>query len=564
VISQLDISNYALIERMELAFAPGLTVLTGETGAGKSILIGALSLALGDRADSAVVRQGAERAEVAATISIKDNEAAKRWLREQELDQELDNGGDECILRRTVSADGRSRAFINGSTVPLASLRALGVLLIDIHGQHEHHSLLEREHQSGLLDGYARHANLLAQVESRYREWRRLRTEAEELAQLSRAGGGELELLRYQAQELDALALGDDEVRRLDEEHRRLANAGQLIEACRAGIAELHEEEDAITDRVTRLAGMLRPFSTIDAGLASAVELLASADTQLIEAAAELRASLQRLDLDPQRLDQIDRRLGAIHELARKHRTPAAQLPALHEELRARLERVEGADARLTALAAAIAQAAQSWSEAAAELSTSRAKAARKLSQAVTREMRKLGMPDGSFAVELEPRTPDPSPAGSERALFLVATNPQQTPRPLAKIASGGELSRVGLAIQMITVEQTGVPSAVFDEVDVGVGGRVAEIVGQGLRALGTRRQVLCITHLPQVAALGHHHLRVAKSASKGKSAVTVAPLTRTERTEEIARMLGGVEISATTRAHAEEMIARSETSAEA
>lgn len=560
MLTQLDISNYALIERLELGFAPGLTVLTGETGAGKSILIGALSLALGERADSGVVRQGAERAEVAATISLAGNEAARDWLRGQELDD-----GDECILRRTVAADGRSRAFINGSTVPLASLRALGVLLIDIHGQHEHHSLLEREHQGGLLDGYARHPGLLAQVENRYREWRRLRAEAQELEQLTAGSGGELELLRYQAQELDALDLGDDEPRRLDEEHRRLANAGQLIEACRAGIAALHEDEDAIGDRVARLAGMLRQFAAVDAGLGAAVELLTAAEMQLGEAAAELRACLQRLDLDPERLAQIDRRLGAIHELARKHRVPAAGLPALRGELHARLERMEGADARLTALRTAIAQAARDWSAAAAELGASRAKAARKLGQAVTREMRKLGMPDGSFTVELEPRgngesAAEPTQGGSERALFLVATNPQQTPRPLAKIASGGELSRVGLAIQMITVEQTGVPSAVFDEVDVGVGGRVAEIVGQGLRALGARRQVLCITHLPQVAALGHRHLRVAKSAIKGKAAIDVTPLTRAERAEEIARMLGGVEISAATRAHAEEMIARSET----
>lgn len=558
MLTQLDISNFALIERLELGFGPGLTVLTGETGAGKSILIGALSLALGNRADSGVVRQGAERAEVAATISLDGNEDARRWLREQELED-----GEECILRRTVSADGRSRAFINGSTVPLASLRALGVLLIDIHGQHEHHSLLEREHQAALLDGYARHPGLLAQVEHRYREWRRLRTEAQELEQLTAGSGGELDLLRYQAQELDTLDLGADELRRLDEEHRRLANAGQLIEACRAGVAALHEDEDAIADGIARLSGMLRQFASADAGLGAAVELLANAEMQVGEAAAELRACLQRLDLDPERLAQIDRRLGAVHELARKHRVPAASLPALREELHARLERMEGADARLTALRTAIAQAARDWKEAAAELGASRAKAARKLGQAVSREMRKLGMPDGSFVVEFEARggehAPDPAPGGSERALFLVATNPQQTPRPLAKVASGGELSRVGLAIQMITVEQTGVPSAVFDEVDVGVGGRVAEIVGQGLRALGARRQVLCITHLPQVAALGHHHLRVAKSAARSKPAVEVAPLTRAERTEEIARMLGGVEISATTRAHAEEMIARTE-----
>ena len=311
MLIHLDIRNYALIDRLELDLAPGLTVVTGETGAGKSILIGALSLALGDRADSGVIRQGAERAEVAATVTLAGNEAAQRWLEEQALE-----AGEECVLRRIVSADGRSRAFINGGTVPLASLRALGVLLIDIHGQHEHHSLLEREHQGQLLDGYARHAGLLAEVEARYRDWRRLRAEAQEIEAVIAGNGGELDLLRYQAQELDALDLGADELQRLDEEHRRLANAGQLIDACRTGLAALHEDEDTIGDRIARLTALLRQGMAADAGLTAAVGLLEGAAVQLDEAAAELRACLQRLDLDPERLEQ-----------ARRHPRARAQAP---------------------------------------------------------------------------------------------------------------------------------------------------------------------------------------------------------------------------------------------
>lgn len=555
MLLQLDIRDYALIERLELGFNPGFTVLTGETGAGKSILIGALSLAFGDRADSGVIREGAQRAEVAATVRLSGNEAALAWLREQDLDD-----GEECILRRVVGNDGRSRAWINGSTVPLASLRALGMLLIDIHGQHEHHSLLQREHQAELLDGYTAHPALLSRVEQAWREWKRLVAEAHELETMSAGNESETELLRYQARELDQLAPAPGEWERLNEEHRRLSNAGELIETCRAGIAALHEDEDAISDRLVRLIGLLRTGVAAEPGLAAAIELLENASVQVDEAAAELRAGLQRLDLDPERLTELDRRMTALHDAARKHRVPPADLPALREELHQRLQRTEGASERLAVLRTEIARAETTWREAAAALRGSRVRAAEKLSKAVTREMQKLGMPEGSFHIELEPREDaQPTPTGSERALFLVSTNPGQPPKALARVASGGELSRVGLAIQMITSDQNGVPSTVFDEVDVGVGGRVAEIVGQSLRALGSRRQVLCITHLPQVAALGHHHLRVTKGR-KGKSAVvTVTPLSRAERTEEIARMLGGVEISATTRAHAEEMITRAE-----
>ncbi len=555
MLAELHIRDYALIDRLDIALAGGFTVLTGETGAGKSIMIEALGLALGDRADSGVIRDGAERAEVIATIRLDGNEAARRWLTDEQLDD-----GDECLLRRTVTADGRSKAWINGSPVPLTALRALGALLIDIHGQHEHHSLLGRDHQGALLDGFANHDALLAEVRERSREWKQLQQAITDLEAVAGSGGDQIELLRYQARELDGLNLGEHELRELDEEHRRLAGAGQIIESCRAGIDLLHDGDEAVAGRLAQLIAALRPHAGLDRGLGAALELLDGAAIQLDEAAGELRDCLERLDLDPDRLDQVERRLAAIHDLARKHRVRAAELPALRRELHERLDALAGADARLGELRKAVEQSAADWHTAAGRLSESRAKAAQKLAREVTREMRKLGMPEARFTIDFEARdAARPSPAGLERASFLVSTNPQQAPRPLSKVASGGELSRMGLAIQMITARQAGVPTVIFDEVDVGIGGRVAEIVGQGLRALGGHRQVLCITHLPQVAALGHQHLQITKQSGAKGSRVTIEALERDRRGEEIARMLGGIEISAKTREHADEMIRKSE-----
>lgn len=555
MLAHLHIRDYALIERLEIDLAGGFTVLTGETGAGKSILIEALGLALGDRAEAGVIRAGAERAEVIATFSLAGNDEARRWLAEQQLDD-----GDECLLRRTVSTDGRSKAWINGSPAPATALRGLGELLIDIHGQHEHHSLLGRDHQALLLDGYANHPALLEQVRAHCREWKRIGQEIADLEALAGGDSGQIELLRYQARELDGLNLGADELRGLDAEHRRLAGAGQLIESCRAGLELLHDGDEAVIARVAHLLADLRPHGGIDRGLGATIELLDGAMIQLDESAGELRDCLERLDLDPDRLDQIERRLAAVHDLARKHRVRAEELPALHARLRERLDALAGADARIAELGKLRAGSEAQWRVAADSLSESRTRAARRLEQAVTREMRKLGMPEAHFTIDLETRAEaQPVPSGLERANFLVSTNPQQTPRPLSKVASGGELSRMGLAIQMITARQAGVPTVIFDEVDVGIGGRIAEIVGQGLRALGGHRQVLCITHLPQVAALGHHHLGIMKLSGARGTRIAIENLEREQRGEEIARMLGGIEISAKTRAHADELIRRSE-----
>ncbi|MBK8163015.1 MAG: DNA repair protein RecN [Gammaproteobacteria bacterium] len=555
MLIHLHIRNYALVDELELEFAPGFTVLTGETGAGKSILIEALGLAFGNRADSGVIRHGAERTDVTATLTLSDNAGARAWLAEQEL-----ASGDDCVLRRTVAADGRSKAWINGSIVPAQTLRELSDLLVDVHGQHEHHSLLKRDHQLALLDGYTAQPALLSAVEQEYRAWRGLTREREELAAPGAGGEERLDFLRFQLDELDGLNITPEELQRLDAEHRRLANAGLLIETCQAGLDGLDGDEDSLRTRLTRVLGDLRQQRETDARLRPVIELLDGAAIQLEEAAGELRAYVDRLELDPRRLEEIEQRLAAIHAAARKHRLPASELPELRRRLNEQLERLTGAQQRLDGLDREIAAAEGRYRAAAGKLGAARAKAARTLEKKVVQEMRRLGMPDGAFAIELQPRADEtPSPSGLERAEFLVSTNPHQPPRPLAKVASGGEMSRIGLAIQVITAQQVDVPTVIFDEVDVGIGGRVAEIVGQGLRRLGEHRQVLCITHLPQVAALGHHHLQVSKHSSGKQTLSQIRALTPEERREEIARMLGGVEISAQTRAHAEEMIKRSE-----
>jgi DNA repair protein RecN (Recombination protein N) len=557
MLTHLHIRNYALVDNLELDLESGFTVLTGETGAGKSILIEALGLALGDRADAGVIRQGADRAEVTVTVAVADNAPARAWLAEQEF--EGDDAG-ECVLRRTIAADGRSKAWINGSTVPIQTLRELSGRLLDVHGQHEHHSLLKRDHQLDLLDGYTAQPALLTAVAGEYRDWKRLTRELEELTAPGAAGDGQLDFLRFQVNELDELNVTPEELRQLDEEHKRLSNAGVLIETCQAGLAGLDEDEDSLRSRLVRLAGELRQQRQTDARLQPVLDLLDGATIQIEEAIDELRGYVERLELDPQRLAQIEQRLAAIHQAARKHRLPAHELPELRRRLAEQRDRLENAQQRLAGLNQEIATAAERYRAAAGRLSTARGKAARALEKKVTQEMRRLGMPEGVFAVDLQPRAEEtPSPAGLDRIEFLVSTNPHQPPRPLSKVASGGEMSRIGLAIQVITAAQIDVPTLIFDEVDVGIGGRVAEIVGQGLRRLGESRQVLCITHLPQVAALGHQHLQVSKQHKGKQTTSLIRPLTPEERREEIARMLGGIEISAQTRAHAEEMIKRSE-----
>ncbi len=551
MLTHLQIRNFALVESLELSFEQGMSVLSGETGAGKSILLGALGLTLGDRADSGVVRHGSERAEIAATFSTDSLPAVTTWLQEHELDMD-----GECILRRTINAEGRSRAFINGQPAPLQMLRELGEQLVDIHGQHAHQSLLKREVQRQQLDDYANHAPLLKQTATSFQQWQQLQQEFEVLQRLAGERDSRLELLRYQVEELEALQLAADEIAALDEEHSKLANVSRLQEGAQGAAVQLYEnDETALVSQLERMLRQLQALQEIDPGLAAANELLEGAAIQAREAAGELRHYIDALDNDPQRLNSVEQRLGVIHELARKHRVEPEQLPELLEQLQQELTQLENAGTRLDGLQAEIDTTLADYQTAADKLSKGRSKAAQKLSELISKNMRQLGMGEGHFSIALSPIEAVASAHGQETVEFQVSANPGQPLRPLNKVASGGELSRISLAIQVITAGKGGIPTLIFDEVDVGVGGGVAEMVGRELRTLGGEHQVLCVTHQPQVAAQGHHHFYISKSTDKGNTRTTVEVIEDEQRVAEVARMSGGIAISEQTLSHAREML---------
>lgn len=553
MLNYIHVRDYAIVETLELECLDGLTVISGETGAGKSIIVDALGLALGDRADTGVIRQDQARAEIIAGFSVQDNSAARQWLQ----DNELDDGG-ECICRRSISREGRSRSWINGSPVPLQQLSQLGDLLIDIHGQHEHQSLLKRDHQRQLLDDYAGHGDLLAEVNQAYYQWQSLNEEHEQYAALAQDRDHQLDLLRFQVQELAALNVSVSELELLSSDHKRLANADRLVDGSQAALQCLDNNEPSLIAELNRISNELTMLQRSDQTLAPIIELINGATIQLDEACAELRHHLDQLDLDPQRLQQIDQRLGAIHDMARKHRVNEQELPALLDSLSQKLDQLEQAEQRLAALRQAIEQAAEVYSERAGALSQQRQQAALSLARLVTNNMQQLGMPDGRLEIALT-RGSTFRAHGQDSIEFLVATNPSQTPKPLTRVASGGELSRISLAIQVVNASDSSVPTLIFDEVDVGIGGGVAEIVGHKLSQLGHKRQVLCITHLAQVAAQGHHHLLVSKSRHKQSVTTTISLLKPSQRRQEIARMLGGLKITEQTLAHASEMLAQAE-----
>ena len=555
MLTHIYIRDFAIVDQLDLELGHGLTVLTGETGTGKSILVEALGLVLGDRADTGVIRHGSDRAEISSVFDLSHNQAATLWLNEHELDSDGD-----CQLRRVITNEGKSKGFINGRPVQLQMLRELGDLLVDIHGQHEHQSLLRKDIQRKLLDEYANHDLLLNDVSSAWQEWRTLHHEYEKLRQSLYSQDNQLELMRYQRQELQALNVTISEIKKLEEDQHRLANADSLLETSNLALEMLEEDEKSIDATLTRIIGNLQQLLQTDPQLSPIIDLLHTASIQLREAATELRHHLNDLDLDPQQLNAIERRLGDIHDLARKHRIHPNELPGLSESLKQKLAQIEGAGEHLEKLHARIEEASRKYSTLAKKLSESRQAAAKKLAKQIIANMQKLGMPGSSFCVKFEDSPEDSfSIHGKDRIEFLVSTNPSQPPAPLSKIASGGELSRISLAIQVITAHKADIPTFIFDEVDVGIGGRVAEIVGQKLRALGNSHQILCVTHLPQVATQGHHHLQVTKSSSARTTHTMIQRLSGEARNEEIARMLGGIEITAQTRAHAREMMDRAQ-----
>ncbi|GAB4358526.1 MAG: DNA repair protein RecN [Gammaproteobacteria bacterium] len=556
MLTHLQIRDFVIVDRLELEFSAGMTVVTGETGAGKSILIDALGLALGERADTAMIRPGCEQAEVSASFDVAAIPEARAWLEAESLLEE-----EECLVRRIVFAQGRSKAWINGRPVTLQQLKALGDRLVEIHGQHEHQSLLNRTAQRALLDRYGGYDDLCASVGRAAARWKELQSRYAQLEQTQRERSERRELLAYQIEELDALALSADELPRLEAEHARLANAEQLLAACEEARQALYEAEDQnVASALGRTGASLAPFTEIDSHIATAAELIEGAAIQIQEAVHALREAVDRLEMDPERLHWLDQRLGRIQDLARKHRVSPEELPALHEQLLAEWQSVEDETQQLESVAVELQNAETEYRRLAAALSDARRKAAEALAREVTACMQGLAMEGGRFDVSLETTSDEtPLPAGWDQVEFLVGANPGQPLRPLAKVASGGELSRISLAIQVVTLHGARTPTLIFDEVDVGIGGRVAETVGSLLRRLGEKCQVFCVTHLPQVAALGHHHLAVSKVSDQEKTTTRIAPLDESDRVDELARMLGGTEITAQTEAHAREMMQRAQ-----
>jgi len=555
VLNHILIQDLAIVSRLELDCDFGLTAMTGETGAGKSILIDALGIALGDKADASVIRAGCERAEVSATFDLSGAPAARDWLAEQAMDD-----ADECILRRLIVREGRSRAFVNGRPASNAQLKDLGDLLVDIHGQHAHQSLLRANDQRALLDAYGGHVELALAVATAFRDYRALERRLSELETAGTERAARLDLLRFQVDELGALGLAVAELETLDQEQRRLSNLGRLQSGAGQVFSALSESEPAIEDQLRTAASEIAELAGIDPGLAEAQELIEGAAIHVREAAISLRHYLDGLDLDPAALDAVETRLAQIHDLARKYRVFPQVLPDLLAQRRAELAGLQSADQALDALRADRDQLRIAFLAQARHLTKARTAAAARLGETVTQAMQELGMAGGRFAVDLQPLGSDAAgPGGLERLEFLVSANPGQPLLPLARVASGGELSRISLGIQVATAACGSIPTLVFDEVDVGIGGSVAEIVGRLLRRLGESRQVLCVTHLPQVAAQAHHQLKVHKETRGGETHTRIEPLNPQTRLEEIARMLGGTEITQRTRDHASEMLVRAE-----
>jgi DNA repair protein RecN (Recombination protein N) len=568
MLTHLQVRDFAIIDTVEVELGDGLTVLSGETGAGKSILVDALQWAVGGRAGAEVIRHDASRAEIAATFDLRAADPPLRaWLAEQSIEAD-----DELVVRRVITREGKSRAYLNGQQVPVQALREVGALLAEIHGQHEFQSLLKPAAQRRLLDDYAGTEALAAEVAALHRD--RL-AKAESLAALeadARERDDRLDLLRHQAGELAALAVQPDELPALAAERNRLANTGRLADSARTALDLVYEAEGGSAQAsAARALGLLRQSAPLDPKLAALVPSLEEAVTGLAEVGRELTRYLDDLEADPIRQEQVEQRLAALEALARKHRVAPSELAAKAAELDVELSRLEDIGQGLEQRRVAVADAARKWRSGAERLSAARSRAAGELASAISARMQTLGMIGGRFEVDLQPvrgLTPgsvETTPGGLEDIEFKVTANTGQPPRPLARVASGGELSRLSLAVQVTLALQPRQPPAgaadsglcrVFDEVDSGVGGAVAEIVGRELATLGRSTQVLCVTHLPQVAALADRHLRISKLTDGRTTRTQVTPLGGAARVEEIARMLGGIDITDTAREHAAEMLA--------
>ncbi|RPH24170.1 DNA repair protein RecN [Buttiauxella warmboldiae] len=552
MLAQLTISNFAIVRELEIDFHHGMTAITGETGAGKSIAIDALGLCLGGRAEADMVRRGANRADLCARFSLKDTPAALRWLEENQLDD-----GRECLLRRVISSDGRSRGFINGTAVPLSQLRDLGQMLIQIHGQHAHQLLLKPEHQKNLLDGYAGEPALLQQMAESYREWHQSCRTLAQHQQLAQEHAARTELLNYQLKELNEFAPVAGEFEQIDEEYKRLANSGQLISTSQQALAILADgEESNLQSQLYSVRHLLEELVGMDGKLSGVLNMLEEANIQISEASDELRHYCDRLDLDPNRLYELEQRIARQISLARKHHISPEELPAFHQQLLAELHQLDDRASSQDELMQAVTLHHQQALSIARELHQRRTHYAAELCGLITQSMHSLSMPHGKLAIDVEFNENHLTAEGADRIDFRVTTNPGQPLQPLAKVASGGELSRIALAIQVITARKMETPALIFDEVDVGISGPTAAVVGKLLRQLGESTQVMCVTHLPQVAGCGHHHFFVSKETDGEMTETHMQPLDKRSRLQELARLLGGSEVTRNTLANAKELLA--------
>lgn len=553
MLTHLSIQNFTLVDRLDLDLKPGMTVITGETGAGKSIVLGALGQTLGDRADGQKVRNGARRADISASFDISNIKAAGMWLQEHDL--QLDDTPAECLLRRVINTEGKSRSFINGQPVTLQQLRILGEMLIDIHSQHEHQSLLLKDTHRRLLDEFATQTELAGQVRQAFREWHSRLEHYTNLRDNAAEVSARYQLLNYQVQELEQLGLQADEPEHLESEQRTLANAEEILHGSQQLAAICGDDEQGLSINLHRALHILRDMPEKTSALQEAEQLLISAQIQVEEAQREIDHHIDGFSLDPARLLEVETRLSSIYDIARKHRIHPEQLPELTARLSSELEQLQGGDAKLDMLAQQVAEAERQYRELAGTLSTQRQKAGVKLAKQVNMQLQALAMEHARLLVSLIPLPDKPGLHGLEEVELLISTNPGQPPRPLGKVASGGELSRVSLAIQVVTAQTSATPTLVFDEVDVGIGGATADVVGNLLRQLGEKGQVICVTHLAQVASKGHQHLQVSKTASRTHAESTLIALEGEAKVEEIARMLGGAKVTEQSLAHAREIL---------
>jgi DNA repair protein RecN (Recombination protein N) len=554
VLESIQIKNFAIIDSLQLEFESGLSALTGETGAGKSILLDAIKLVAGDRAESDSIGSGSERAEISACFSLDDSEAVHKWLADNEM-----SAAGECLVRRVLHVNGRSKAFINGCNATLAQLRSLCDMLIDIHGQHEHQSLQRPQVQRQLLDAFLGEQNLLDEVAQKFADYRAIQERLRQAQSGSLEREQRIDLLGLYCEELSLLNLAEGELPILQDEYRRLANAGHLIESTSEVLAHLYEDEDQNIQTVLNLCEQkLGELLVMDSSLGSSHELINSASIQIQEAIAELRNYRDGVELDAGRMESLNERIASAQNIARKHRVAVEALPALGISMNQELEALQSDDYDVDRLQNELDKQRDDYRFSAGELSLKRQQTAVILSEQITQVMQQLGMNAGRFVIEVESDL-EPGIHGTDKIHYLVSANPGQAPKPLSRVASGGELSRISLAIQVIMSESSRIPTLIFDEVDSGVGGGIAEIVGKKLRLLGRDRQVLCVTHLPQVAAQAHHHYRVEKTSRQEQTSTRVLALSDEQRLEEVARMLGGVTITEQTRAHASEMLAVTE-----